>query len=277
MSKKPQPTFADRKNAKRRFRVIEGTGSRASRERLQPSVNLASSHTDETLQVLTRRLLRAQEDERRSVARELHDGLNQTLAMLGVEVSIALDQLPPSARTVRRQLQQVRLRVEQLTEDVRQISHRLHPALLEHLGLISALRSYCAEFEEYRRIDVLFICQGSADQIPFHVAVCLYRIVQEALCNAAKHGNAREVMVNLALDESEIRLSITDDGCGFDVIQTGKCSGLGLISMEERARIVGGRFSLDSHIGTGTRIEVVVPAKEASKWELLSETNSPAS
>ncbi|HET9943832.1 MAG TPA: hypothetical protein VFR05_10840, partial [Terriglobia bacterium] len=67
-------------------------------------------------------------------------------------------------------------------------------------------RSYCEEFEEYRRIDVLFICQGSADQIPFHVAVCLYRIVQEALCNAAKHGNAREVMVNLALDESEISL-----------------------------------------------------------------------
>lgn len=279
MSKKIHTPVEDRsRNTKRRFRVIQGTGLhfRQNAARVQPPVKLAASRPDETLQLLTRKLLRAQEDERRSVARELHDGLNQTLAMLGVEVSIALDQLPPSARSVRRQLQQVRVRVEQLSEEVRQISHRLHPALLEHLGLVAALRSYCSEFEEYRRIDVLFVCQGSTDQIPFQIAVCMYRIVQEALCNAAKHGSAREVVVTLAVDDNEIKLSIADDGSGFDVIQTGQCSGLGLISMEERARIVGGRFSIDSHIGSGTRIEVVVPAKEASKWELLSETQSQA-
>ena len=232
------------------------------------------SRTEEALQLLTRRLLHAQEDERRSVARELHDGLNQTLAMLGVEVSIALDQLPTSARSARRQLHQIGIRVEQLSEEVRQISHRLHPALLEHLGLISALRSFCSEFEESRHIDVQFFCKGSSDQIPFPIAACLYRIVQEALTNAAKHANAREVAVRLVLGEREIVLSIEDNGCGFDVVQPGRHSGLGLISMEERAQIVGGRFSIDSHIGTGTRVEIVVPAKEASKWELLSETTS---
>jgi signal transduction histidine kinase len=229
------------------------------------------SRTEEALQLLTRRLLHAQEDERRTVARELHDGLNQTLAMLGVEVGIAMNQLPASARSVRQLLQRIVLRVEQLTEEVREISHRLHPALLEHLGLVSALRSYCSEFEKFRRLDVLFVCEGSADQIPFQVAVCLYRIVQEALSNAAKHANAREVVVSLSLGKEEIKLSISDNGRGFDVIQPRQNSGLGLVSMEERARIVGGRFSIDSHIGAGTRIEVVVPAKEASKWELLSE------
>jgi signal transduction histidine kinase len=235
------------------------------------------SRTEEALQLLTRRLLHAQEDERRTVARELHDGLNQTLAMLGVEVGIAMNQLPASAKSVRQQLQRILLRVEQVTEEVREISHRLHPALLEHLGLVSALRSYCSEFEQYRELDVLFVCEDSADQIPFDVAVCLYRIVQEALCNAAKHANAREVVVRLSLGNGEIKLSVSDDGRGFDVIQPRQNTGLGLISMEERARIIGGRFSIDSHMGAGTRIEVVVPAKEASKWELLSEISSQAS
>ena len=278
MSKKPQTLFSER-DRKSQFQVNERKSLRFRRaaERGRPSFAHEPPRADEALQLLARRLLHAQEDERRSVARELHDGLNQTLAMLGVEVSIALDQLPPSARVVRRQLQQVRIRVEQLSEEVRQISHRLHPALLEHLGLVSALRSYCSEFEEYRHIDVLFVCEGSAEEIPFQIAVCLYRIVQEALGNAAKHANATEIVVTLGLDDHEIKLSIADDGRGFDVIQPTENPGLGLISMEERARIVGGRFSIDSHMGGGTRVEVVVPAKEASKWELLSETSLQAS
>ena len=279
MSKKSHSLSKDsNRPAKRNFRVNDRKHLRLihSAERVPPKYGLEPSRTEEALQLLTRRLLHAQEDERRSVARELHDGLNQTLAMLGVEVGIALNQLPASAKPVRQQLKRVLLRVEQLTEEVREISHRLHPALLEHLGLVSALRSYCSEFEEYRHLDVLFVCEGSADQIPFQIAVCLYRIVQEALCNAAKHASAREVVVSLYLSNGEIKVSIADDGRGFDVIQPRQNSGLGLISMEERARIVGGRFSIDSHMGAGTRIEVVVPAEEASKWELLSEINSQA-
>ena len=275
MSKKPNTLIRPRnKAAKSHFRLNE-TETLPLRHSPEKAVGIFAaepSRTEEALQLLTRRLLHAQEDERRSVARELHDGLNQTLAMLGVEVGIALNQLPASAKSVRQQLQRILLRVEQMTEEVREISHRLHPALLEHLGLVSALRSYCSEFEHYRRMDVLFVCEGSADQIHFQIALCLYRIVQEALCNAAKHSSAREVVVSLFLANGEIKLSIADDGCGFDVIRPRRNSGLGLISMEERARIVGGRFTIDSHIGAGTRVEVVVPAKEASKWELLSET-----
>ena len=279
MSKKQHALLNNRnKQAKRNFRVNQRRALHFQRalDSALPLFDFGQSRTEEALQLLARRLLQAQEDDRRSVARELHDGLNQTLAMLGVEVSIALEQIPPSARSARRQLHQIGVRVEQLSEEVRQISHRLHPALLEHLGLVSALRSFCSEFEESRHIDVQFTCEGSAGQIPFPIAACLYRIVQEALSNAAKHANPKEVIVALALNENEIMLSIADNGCGFDVIQPGRHSGLGLVSMEERAQIVGGRFSIDSHIGAGTKIEIVVPAKEASKWELLSETTSQA-
>jgi signal transduction histidine kinase len=219
-----------------------------------------AAEPDKGLQILSRRLLHVQEEERRSIARELHDGLNQTLAKLGVEVGIALIRTPPSATLLRRLLQRIRIGVEELSNEVRQISHRLHPAVLEHFGLPAALRRYCSEFEEYRNINVAFACEDSFDRLSYQVAVSLYRIVQEALSNAAKHANAREVIVTLSQTNGEIRLSIEDDGCGFDVIKPNQSSGLGLISIEERTRLVGGRLSIDSQIGSGARIEVVVPA-----------------
>ena len=212
------------------------------------------------LQILSRRLLHVQEEERRSIARELHDGLSQTLAKLGVEVGIALMRTPPSASLLRRLMQRIRIGVEELSNEVRQISHRLHPAVLEHFGLAAALRRYCAEFEEYRNINVTFSCEDSFERIPYQVALSLYRIVQEALCNAAKHAGAKEIIVTLNQTNGEIKLSIEDDGCGFDVIKPNQNSGLGLISIEERTRLVGGRLSIDSQIGLGTRIEVAVPA-----------------
>jgi signal transduction histidine kinase len=217
------------------------------------------SRTEEVLHVLTGRLLHAQEDERRSVARELHDGLNQALAMLRVEVGIVLSRVPSSARFVRRQLSKIRDRVQELSEEVRRISHRLHPAVLEHLGLISALRSCCSEFSEYQHIHALFVHEGPDEPVPFEVAVCLYRIVQEALRNVAKHAKASTVLVSLHSSNKEMKLCISDDGQGFDVPEAKKVSGLGLVSMEERARIVGGNFSIDSQPGNGTRIEIIVP------------------
>src|SRR5262249_889205 len=97
------------------------------------------------------------------------------------------------------------------------------------------------------------------DRIPFQVAVSLYRIVQEALCNVAKHAQAKEVVVTLSKSNGDIKLSVEDDGCGFDVIKPNQNSGLGLISIEERTRLIGGRLSIDRQMGSGTRIEVVVP------------------
>ncbi len=226
---------------------------------LQSNVD-EESEAEQGLKILTRRLLHVQEEERRSIARELHDGLSQTLAKLGVEVGIALIRTPPSSTLMRRLLQRIRIGVEELSNEIRQISHRLHPAVLEHLGLATALRRYCSEFEEYRNINVIFVCEGSFDRTPYQVSLSLYRIVQEALSNAAKHASAQEVFVTLSRNASDIKLSIEDDGCGFDVIKPNQNSGLGLISIEERTRLIGGRLSIDSQIGSGTRIEVVVPA-----------------
>ena len=229
----------------------------------------------EQMPFLAQRLVHVQENERRHIARELHDGLNQSMAMLEVEVGMVLKQLPPAADAVRPQLTKLRLRVQRLSDDVRRISHQLHPAVLDQLGLVSALNSLCAEVRAYHNIAVLFVCEAPIEKLSFPISVCLYRIAQEALCNAAKHSNPTEVVVSLSLVDGEARLSINDDGRGFDPSQSKFNSGLGLISMQERARVAGGHISIDSRVGAGTRIQVVVPAQEAWQWKILSETLSP--
>jgi signal transduction histidine kinase len=197
------------------------------------------------------------------------------MAMLEVEVGMILQNLPPAASSMRSDLTRLRGRVHDLSDEVRRISHRLHPAVLDHLGLASALNSLCTEFRTCHNLDVLFACEGPFEKLAFQTAVCLYRVSQEALCNAAKHSNAGEVTLNVILAEGEVRLSITDDGCGFDVLQQKLNGGLGLTSMEERVRAAGGDFFINSQFGTGTRIEVVIPAQEAWQWKILSETLLP--
>jgi signal transduction histidine kinase len=247
----------------------------ASKPRVARFINNSRARSKEDLPHLAQRLLHVQENERRHLARELHDGLNQSMAMLEVEVGILLKQLPPAADAMRPQLSRLRLRVQRLSDDVRRISHQLHPAILDQLGLVAALNGLCAEFRAYHNIDVSFACDAPIEKLSFPVSVCLYRIAQEALCNAAKHANATEVVVSLTLADGEVTLSISDDGRGFDSLQPKYNSGLGLISMQERACVAGGRFFIDSHIGAGTRIKVTVPAQEAWQWKLLSETLLP--
>lgn len=208
-----------------------------------------------------RRLLHAEEDERRRLGRELHDGLSQTLAMLNVELGTVLSRVPVSARVARRQLRQVRNRVQQLSEEVRRISHRLHPAVLDLLGLTSALRSYCSEFSEYHHVRVSFADEGPDDSLHVETAACLYRIAQEALQNVARYAKATTVWVRLHRGPQKTLLSIVDDGQGFDIAQVRKKAGLGLISMEERARIAGGKASVESRPGAGTRVEVILPSR----------------
>lgn len=253
----------------------DGLRVHAPKPRMIPRFIGDAVKAKEKLPFLAQRLVNVQENERRHIARELHDGLNQSMAMLEVEVGILLKQLPPAADAMRPQLNRLRLRVQRLSDDVRRISHKLHPAILDQLGLVSALNSLCAEVRACHNIDVLFVCEAPIEKLSFPVSVCLYRIAQEALCNAAKHANATEVVVSLALVDGEARLSISDDGRGFDVLQPKFNSGLGLVSMQERARVAGGRFAIDSRLGAGTRVHITVPAQEAWQWKLLSETLSP--
>src|SRR5262249_12747029 len=153
----------------------------------------------------------------------------------------------------------------EIVEGLRKISHRMHPTVLEHLGLSKALEHLCGEFSKREKIPVKFHSDQLAIAVPRNIGACLYRIAQEALRNISKHANAADVEVKLALVGQELQLCIEDSGIGFDT--SAEKSGLGLHSMRERTQLANGSFSVTSGPGSGTRILVGVP---------LPETYSPA-
>ena len=208
---------------------------------------------------LAGRLIQAQEEERRRLARELHDGLNQQLAMLTVELGMLAQQVPENTSTIREQLFKLRDRSEGLSNDLHRMTHQLHPATLEHLGLIPALRGHCAEFSRNHGIKVWFHVSPWLGSVSQGVAVCLYRITQEALRNVAKHSRAREAWVEIYQEGKVIQLSIKDKGAGFTsgIPTAGKC--LGLISMRERVQLLSGSLAIKSAPGDGTTVEIRVP------------------
>src|SRR5262245_7668248 len=175
-------------------------------------VAVERTRAGEALRILTGRLIQAQEEERRRLARELHDGLNQQLAMLAVELGMLGQQLPEDATAIREELSKLRSRAEGLCNDLRRMTHQLHPAALEHVGLVAALRSHCLEFSRNEGIQVFFQVGGAVGWIAPQVAVCLYRITQEALRNVAKHSRAEQAWVEIGQKDNQVRLSIVDRG-----------------------------------------------------------------
>jgi signal transduction histidine kinase len=221
-------------------------------------VALERSRAGKALQILTGRLIEAQEEERRRIGRELHDGLNQQLAMIAVELGLLARQVPAEATMLLESVLNLRQRAEGLSDDLRAMTHQLHPAVLEHLGLISALRSLCAEFSRHEGIHVWFSVEQKLVMIPPDIAICLYRIAQEALRNVAKHSGATEAWVKIAGNHDDIQLSIVDKGVGFSLKRASRV-GLGLVSIQERVQIVQGKISINSAPGEGTGICVYVP------------------
>jgi signal transduction histidine kinase len=227
-----------------------------------------------TLRSLTGKLIQAQEEERRRLARELHDGLNQQLATLTMELGMVANQVPETEPVIREQLSKLRDRTEGLVSDLHRMTHELHPAALEHLGLVSALRSHCGEFSANAGIPVWFRVVSELGRVRPETAVCLYRIAQEALRNVVKHSRAQEAWVEIGQDNAEIHLSIVDKGVGFknEVPVTGQC--LGLISMRERVRLLSGRIRIKSGPGEGTRVEVRVPAGLGQEIKQIRRNNA---
>ena len=221
-------------------------------------VALERSRAGKALQALTGKLIEAQEEERRRIGRELHDGLNQQLAMFAVELGLLSRQVPPESTELIASILSLRQRAEGLSDDLRLITHQLHPAALEHLGLISALRSLCAEFSRHEGIRVWFSIEKEMGRVPSDIAICLYRIAQEALRNVAKHSGASEAWVRIVENRDEIQLSIEDKGMGFN-LTSNPTSGLGLVSIQERVQIVQGMINIHSAPGEGTMIRVYVP------------------
>jgi signal transduction histidine kinase len=239
-----------------------------SLEKIIAGVAEERTRADEALRVLAGRLIQVQEEERRRLARELHDGLNQKLAMLAVELGMLTQQLDESAFAIREQLLSLRDRAQGLSNDLRRMTHQLHPAALEHLGLVAALRSHCADFSRNVGIRVGFRVGAEVGSLSSEVAVCLYRITQEALRNVAKHSGAQEALVQIDQHRDEIRLSIVDQGVGFDLRMPKPAECLGLVSIRERVQLISGSVTIKSAPGEGTCVEVRVPIESRRQIRL---------
>ena len=211
------------------------------------------------LRALAAKLLQTQAEERRRVSRELHDDLSQKIAKLQFDVETLEQHLSPDLKSMKKPLLSIRDGVETLSNDVRRIAYELHPSALDHLGLVVALRTYVREFTEREGIPVRLTLRKVPAQIPAEVANTFFRIVQEALRNVAKHAGKSSVGIALTGGSNRLSLSIRDNGIGFDADSVRDKGGLGLISMQERARLVSGDFSLETQPGRGATITVHVP------------------
>jgi len=215
------------------------------------------------LRALAASLLNSQGEERRRVSRELHDDLSQQLAKLQFDVETLEQRLPPDLTDAKIRLMTMRDDVGRLSNDLRRIAYELHPSTLDHLGLSVALRSLSREFSEREGIPVKFTHSKVPARIPVQVASALYRIAQEALRNVAKHAGKTSARIALAGGPNQLSLSVRDNGIGFDPHSLKGKGGLGLISMQERARLVKGEFSLKAFPGRGVTITVRIPMN----WE----------
>ena len=215
----------------------------------------ARQNAERELTQLSGRLITAQEEERARIARELHDALGQELALVTVELSGAME---TASADVCNQLHQVSQKVKTIASEVSELSHRLHPSSLRFLGISAALTSFCREISNAHAIDVEFRSKN-VSRLPGEMELCLYRITQEALRNVVKHSQAKHVSVRLNGDSQEVALEISDDGIGFDTDRAS--AGLGLVSMRERLRPLGGQIKVRSKPNEGTQIEVHVPLK----------------
>jgi signal transduction histidine kinase len=205
------------------------------------------------------RLLLAQEDERAWVARELHDDLIQRVAMLGHELG-ELERLGSGSGAPLR-LAGIREELHDLAGEIRRIAHRMHPAVLDHLGLPAALLQLGAEFGP-QGLDVRVETSVAADEVPSAVATSLYRVAQEALRNALRHSAAKRAEVRLRREAGGVTLVVEDTGTGFDPEAPTALAGLGLTSLRERMRLVQGRLAIRSLPGRGTTITAWAPVEE---------------
>jgi signal transduction histidine kinase len=208
----------------------------------------------EALSGIARKLVEAQEQERARIGRELHDDINQRLAMLAV----GLEQLQHNPSEVHTRLQELRQQTTELSDDVQALSHELHSSKLEYLGVVAGIRSWCKEFTERQKMEIEFTSDVSST-LPSDIGLCLFRVLQEATHNAVKYSGVKRVQVQLLEDSGEIHLMIVDSGKGFDVEAASRGKGLGLTSMRERVRLVNGTITIESMPMGGTTIHVRVP------------------
>jgi signal transduction histidine kinase len=215
------------------------------------------------LQRLSARLVAAQEQERQTLSRELHDQVGQALTAIKIDVARVEQALTPIRSDLVERLRRARQGAEETLEIIRRLSMLLRPSLLDDLGLSAALSWYAKQFSASTAIRVNLNDDGSAEQLPDAHKISLYRIVQEALTNCARHSEARSVVINLGAEQDRYIMRIEDDGKGY--VPSQQARGIGLIGIEERVTEMEGILELKSAPGTGTKIFVSIPLHAASE------------
>ena len=221
----------------------------------------ALQSSNEYIRDLSDRLIHAQETERSRIARNLHDNINQQVAALAISLSSIKRRLNTPESEISQEFTTLQERIFEIAKEIRNVSHELHPGILERLGLTEAIQSQCTELSNLHAIKAEVSRSGDVDHIPRQVALCVYRMVQEALHNVVSHSAATLVNVRLKSCSKSLDVMIVDNGRGFQLDESKKKGGLGLISLEERVRLLQGNFSIDSEIGNGTTLHVSIPLR----------------
>ncbi|HZI88714.1 MAG TPA: MASE1 domain-containing protein [Pyrinomonadaceae bacterium] len=229
----------------------------AAKALAESRAKLHNSHNQ--IRELLRRIIDAQESERRKLSRELHDDLSQKIATLSVSISRVKKKVPVSEEQLIAGLDDLREETNRLTSDIRRLSHQLHPAVLEHVGLVAALESYIQGFRSEEQIEVTLNTELGDKKVPFQTSICIYRVAVEALRNVARHSGASAAQVSLKAFDNAIELEVSDTGKGFNVELARKGDGLGLVSIEERLRLLRGSCEIRSTSQTGTQVVARVP------------------
>lgn len=215
--------------------------------------------SQQEMEELSGRLIHAQEEERKRLARELHDNFGQRLVVLSMELAQHLSN-PENPPQIEAFLRDLGAKLKEISRAMNVTAHQLHSAHLEVLGLVSAIQGLCHEFSRQYGIEASFSHAGVPSPVPAEVALCLFRVVQEGLQNIAKHSGATSCQVELTGSREGIHLRISDPGVGFDPARLKLKPGLGFVSMRERLRLVGGQITVESQESQGTRLDIRVPA-----------------
>ena len=213
---------------------------------------------------VSRKLIEAHEQERTRIGRDLHDDFVQRLALLSIELEAVQQDVPDATAELRARIGALGNQTMQITSDVQLLSHELHSSKLEYLGIVRAAKSFCKEFSERQKVEIDLQSHDLPTALPNELSLSLFRILQEALRNATKHSGVKRFEVRLWGSTGEVHLTVSDLGAGFDTEAAMKSTGLGLTSMQERLRLVGGELSINSQPKGGTTIHACVPFDSSS-------------
>jgi PAS domain S-box-containing protein len=245
--------------------IVDITGRRRAEEQLRTTnatleTELAKRiRSEQKIRSLSAKLIEAREDERKRIARELHDDLNQQVAAVSIAMGNLKRHIPQAQVELRDQSDQIHQNLVRLAENVSRMSHELHPAILDYYGLGAALHECCDEFAALTGIRILLDTRGSFEGVPPSIALSAYRIVQEALQNVAKHAHADTARIELTHLDGMLRLTVSDSGIGMDPDSVETRTGVGLMDIKERARLAGGSVDIRSKPNQGTSLTVEIP------------------